>query len=74
MYGLPRLSVARNAVSDYTTLARTRLNELKVVLSYLKLTFIHLHFILGFHFVLQDFSDSPSTQNADVSKNYAAGL
>ena len=30
MHGLPRLSVAKAAVSDYTALARARLTELKV--------------------------------------------
>ena len=39
MHGLPRLSAAQAAVSDYTALARTRLNELKVILSCQMLTF-----------------------------------
>ena len=33
MRGLPRLSAAQTAVSDYTALAKTRLNELKVTSS-----------------------------------------
>lgn len=35
MRGLPRLSVAQTAVSEYTTLAKARLDELKVILSLL---------------------------------------
>lgn len=66
MHGLPRLGAARTAVSDYTALARTRLSELKVWSARL--------FMLVVFFLLQDFTDSPSPQNADVSKIHLAQL
>lgn len=53
MHGLPRLPAARTAISDYTALARTRLNELKVVLTCLMLS--DLQFTLGSFYLVELF-------------------